>query len=78
MVWLVALMMVGVPLNRAEDERRLSEASRLLRGLGSEDLQPPPKSPSPHQLLGEVARPLVPLPRGRRSAASAFSSRRPG
>lgn len=78
MAWLVALMIVGFWLNRVEDERRLREGRRLLRGTGSENLQPSPESPSPHLLLGDIARPLAPLRHRRCSTASAFRSRRPG
>lgn len=72
MAWLVALIIVGFLWNRLEDERNLREARRLLHRMGGADAQPSPESPSPHKLLGDIARPLVPSRRGRRSTVRAF------
>lgn len=57
MACLVALIIVGFLWNRWEDERSLREARKLLRRLGGADSQPSSEPPSPHQLLGDVARP---------------------
>lgn len=78
MAWLVALIIVGFLWNRVEDERCLREMHRLLRHLDIEELKPPPTSPSPHQLLGEIARPFAPIPHGRRSIEITFRCRRNG
>lgn len=76
MACLVALIIFGFLWNRWEDERSLREACRLLRRLGGADLKPSPEPPSPHQLLGDVARPLASSLRGGRSAMRAFRSLR--
>lgn len=63
MAWWVVLMVVAFFRDRAEDERTLRETRRLLRRLdveGSEASARLPEPPSPHQLLGDIARPLAP------------------
>jgi hypothetical protein len=72
--WLIALIIVGFMWARMEDERTLREARRLLLGMGMETIELLPESPSPHQLLGDIARPLAPSSHGRRSAERAFRS----
>lgn len=64
MACLVALIIVGFLWNHWEDERGVCEARRLLRRLGGADLKPSPEPPSPHQLLGDIARPMAPIASG--------------
>src|SRR5690242_516820 len=60
----MALIIVCLVLTRVEDERALREARRLRRWMVAKAIKPLPEAPSPHQLLGDVARPLVPGRRG--------------
>ena len=55
---LLASFVDGILHRRRMADRRLRAMQRLLAECGS--VQHYPKPPSPHQLLGEVARPLAP------------------
>ena len=59
-----ALLIAGLAWNHLVGERQL----RTLRRLSREPVTPQACSPSPHQLLGEIARPLATPHRGRHSA----------
>ncbi|HET6912512.1 MAG TPA: hypothetical protein VFH71_04090 [Rhodanobacteraceae bacterium] len=63
---IVALLIVGLAWNCVAGERQMRELRRLSR----EPVTPQPDSPSPHQLLGEIARPLATPRRRKRSATS--------
>jgi hypothetical protein len=76
--WLLALVFAGFILTHLQDEWMLREVRRLLRRTGSEPIEPPPDAPSPHQLLGEIARPFAPVPRRDHHAWSEGRSRRNG
>jgi hypothetical protein len=67
MAWLVALVITGFLWGRLEDARRLREICRLLRSVGCVDATSSPEPPAPHQLLGDIARPLEPPSRGHRT-----------
>lgn len=60
MPWLIVLVIVVLYCRERESARSLREARRLLRQFGADDRRPSPAPPSPHQLLGETARPLAP------------------
>ena len=81
MTWLVVVIILGCLWEYLDNERALREARRMRRQMGeseSEAVKPWPVSPSPHLLLGDMARPLMPLPQGRRLAKAAFRSHRLG
>jgi hypothetical protein len=60
----LALLIAGLAWNHLAGERQV----RALRRLSRQPLTPQACSPSPHQLLGEIARPLATPHRGRHSA----------
>jgi hypothetical protein len=72
--WLIALIILGFMWTRMEDERTLRGTRRLLLGVGTDTIKPQPEAPSPHQLLGNIARPPPSLASGRRSTERAFRS----
>lgn len=74
MAWLIALIIVGFMWTRMEDERILHEARHLLLGVGTETIKLSPEAPSPHQLLGDIARPPPSPACGCRSTERAFRS----
>lgn len=71
MSWLILLVIVVLYCKERESARRPRETRRLLRQFGAEDWKPSPEPPSPHRLLGEIARPIAPAC-DRRSAVHAF------
>jgi hypothetical protein len=56
MAWLVGIVVAGLAWNSLADEQRLRTIRRLLSSHGP--ATPELDSPSPHQLLGDIARPL--------------------
>jgi hypothetical protein len=65
MLWFAVFLCVGLWWQCLEDARRLREIRRLLRRVGCAYATPSPEPPTPHQLLGDIARPLVSSSRSR-------------
>lgn len=58
MIWLLIFVVVWVLWKGLEADRDLREFQRLQRRFGCAEAWPSPQPPSPHQLLGDVARPV--------------------
>jgi hypothetical protein len=67
MLWFMVFLFAGLWWQGLEDARRLREIRRLLRSVGCVDATPSPEPPTPHQLLGDIARPLASSSRYRRT-----------
>lgn len=58
MGWLVIFLVAWAFWNGRQADRDLREIERLQRRFGCAESGPSPEPPSPHQLLGDIARPV--------------------